>query len=111
MKPSNAKITSTAKADDAETKQIIEQIATMSVLADAIPTCSEIPSFLQIDADFRSLSDSARDKYAPLFMAASEKLSQALSKRTNGKAIIAVLPTVSEPIKRTRRAAGDVTYF
>lgn len=109
LKPSNAKLSSSLKAESMENREIIEQIALVSVLADAIPTC-ELPTVLQIDADFRSLDAKARDDFIPLFTAASEQLSQAISKHTNGKAITAILTTDSEPLKRTRRATEDVIY-
>lgn len=111
VKPSKAKITSSFKSDNVENKLIHGQIAALAafaeVMADEAVTCT-LPAVFLIDFDFRTLEPKARDEFVSVFTAAAEQLAQATSKRTNGKAIVGVLTTETQSIKRSRRAAETV---
>lgn len=111
VKPSKAKITSSFKSDNVENKPIYGQIAALAAFADVVAndavTCTLSAVFL-IDFDFRTLDPKARDELVPVFTTAAERFAQAMSKRTNGKAIVGVLTTETQSIKRTRRDADDV---
>lgn len=111
VKPSKAKITSSFKSDNVEYKPIYGQIAALAAFAEVISnevvTC-KLPAVFLIDFDFHTLDSRARDELVPVFTTAAEQLAQAISKRTNGKAIVGVLTTETQSIKRTRRAAENV---
>lgn len=111
VKPSKAKITSSFKSDNVENKPIHEQIAALAAFAEVMAnegvTCT-LPAVFLIDFDFRTSEAKARDELIPVFTTAAEQLAQAISKCTNGKAIVGVLTTKTQSIKRTRRASETV---
>lgn len=87
-----------------ESKQFLEAIAVMSVLSEA--KCSNLPAFLEIDLNLSALK--SRDKYIGLLAAEIESFAQNYQQNTNDKAIVAVLATEEQPLKRSRRATEEV---
>lgn len=114
VKPSKAKITSSFKSDNVENKPFYGQIAALAAFAEVMAndgvTCN-IPDVFLIDFDFRTLDPKARDELVPVFTIVAEQFAQAVSKNTKGKAIVGILTTQTQSIKRTRRAADNVIWI
>lgn len=102
LKPENSKVNKAVKAEEnAESRKFLEAVNVMSVLADA--TC-KWPTFLQIDL---KLSESkARDQYLGQFLSTIEAFSQNYQENANNNGFVAVLTTVEQPLKRSRRATA-----
>lgn len=107
LKPDNAEVLKALRDEkNVEAKQFVEAIAVMSVLAKA--TCN-MPEFLQIDLNLDN--GKSRDKYFELFSNTVKAFSDNYFANTNGKGMVAVLTSDGKPLKRSRRAVGDVKFF